>query len=86
MKHIYHVIFFTTCYSTLLRFPLSIVLCLIFLTSAAYAQPEMTAWGNITGIRVEGQLMEFETSLQLVGPDWSYTLPTYKERQRPQYR
>lgn len=49
------------------------------------AQPEVTAWGNMTGIRIDGQLMEFETSLRLVGQDWSFINQTYKERQRPNY-
>lgn len=52
----------------------------------SYAQPAVTAWGNITGIRVDGQLMEFETSIRLISPDWSYENQTYKERQRPSYR
>ena len=50
------------------------------------AQTEVMAWGNLTGIRVEGQLMEFETSLQVVGKDWSNTSATGKEKQsRPGY-
>lgn len=67
---------------------LSLITCLFLLPGLAnlsYAQPEVTAWGNMTGIRIEGQLMEFETSLRLVGPDWSYINQTYKERQRPDY-
>lgn len=62
--------------------------CLLFTayTNPSYAQPEVTAWGNITGIRVEGQLMEFETSIRLVSPDWAAENQTYKERQRPSYQ
>ncbi len=51
----------------------------------ATAQPEVQAWGNVKGIRVDGQLMEFETSLRVVGPDWSDLNATGKERQRPTY-
>jgi O-glycosyl hydrolase len=43
------------------------------------------AWGNLTGIRVEGQLMEFETSLRVVGKDWNKINATGRERQHPRY-
>ncbi len=56
----------------------------VFCTKA-YSQTEMEPWGNITGIRVEGQLMEFETSLQVVSNDWSKTEATALERQHPKY-
>jgi len=49
------------------------------------AQSELMAWGNLAGIRVEGQLMEFESSLRLVGKDWAGYTMTAKERQHPQY-
>ncbi len=49
------------------------------------AQSEVMAWGNLIGIRVDGQLMEFETSLSLVGEDWHSHTATGKERQRPRY-
>ncbi|HET6569398.1 MAG TPA: hypothetical protein VFG50_15630 [Rhodothermales bacterium] len=51
----------------------------------AHAQPEVKAWGNLTGIRVDGQLMAFGSSLRVVGSDWSRTSQTAKERQRPHY-
>ncbi len=56
-----------------------------FLTHAVIAQPEVMAWGNITGIRVEGQLMEFETSLRVVEKGWQHFNATGKERQQPEY-
>jgi hypothetical protein len=49
------------------------------------AQTEVMAWGNITGIRVEGQLMEFETSLKVADKDWNSINSTGRERQRPKY-
>jgi len=49
------------------------------------AQPEVMAWGNITGIRMEGQLMEFETSLRVVEKGWLHFNATGKERQQPKY-
>lgn len=50
----------------------------------AIAQPELEPWGNLTGIRLDGQLMEFESSLRLVGLDGT-TLFTAKEKQTPKY-
>jgi hypothetical protein len=51
----------------------------------ANSQPEVMAWGNITGIRVEGQLMEFESSLRLVQKGWQNITATGMEKQRPKY-
>jgi hypothetical protein len=52
----------------------------------AISQPECMAWGNLTGIRVEGQLMEFETSLCLIGSSLMPVTQTAKEQQEPLYR
>ncbi|HLW06718.1 MAG TPA: hypothetical protein VKY45_04080 [Marinilabiliaceae bacterium] len=50
------------------------------------AQTEVMAWGNITGIRIDGQLIDFESSIVVVGKDKSFVHATGKERQtRPQY-
>jgi O-glycosyl hydrolase len=43
------------------------------------------AWGNITGISMEGQLMEFESNLRVIGKDGSVIGATGRERQRPKY-
>lgn len=51
----------------------------------AFSQAEVAAWGNMKGIRVDGQLMEFETSMRVVSEDWSQITATGKERQRPKY-
>ncbi|UOQ69122.1 hypothetical protein [Hymenobacter volaticus] len=50
----------------------------------AAAQVEVAPWGNLTGIRTDGQLLEFATSLRLVKVDGHVT-ETGKERQRPKY-
>ena len=50
-----------------------------------FSQTEVEPWGNITGIRIEGQLMEFETNISVVQKDWSQINATGKERQRPKY-
>ncbi len=49
------------------------------------AQTEVMAWGNLTGIRIEGQLMEFESSLKIVGKNWISVTATGREKQRPKY-
>lgn len=50
------------------------------------AQPEVAAWGNLEGIRIDGHLMAFETSMRVVGPGWRRIDATGKEKQaRPRY-
>jgi hypothetical protein len=49
-------------------------------------KPEVMAWGNLNGIRVDGQLMEFKTSLRVVRSDSSKFNETAKERQRQRHR
>lgn len=49
-------------------------------------KPEVMAWGNLTGIRVKGQLMEFKTSLRVVQADWVKINETGKERQGQRHR
>ena len=53
----------------------------IFFSIPATAQTEVMAWGNLTGIRVEGQLIEFETSFRVVEKDWKRISFTGRERQ-----
>lgn len=48
-------------------------------------QAQVSAWGNIEGIRIEGELMEFETSIGVAGENWRYLRQTGKERQRSRY-
>lgn len=49
------------------------------------AQPETQGWGNIEGVRMDGHLFRFETSLRVVGEDWTDETKTAKERQYPNY-
>jgi hypothetical protein len=51
----------------------------------AHGQAELAPWGNLTGIRLQGQLLEIPTSLRLVRPDWQGVLATRHEGQRPTY-
>lgn len=54
--------------------------------TSLWAQTEVMAWGNMTGVRVDGQLMEFESSLRVVGKEWTTIQMTGKEKQfRPLY-
>jgi hypothetical protein len=50
-----------------------------------FSQPEVYAWGNMRGIRVDGQLMDFESRLVVAGSTWLDFQATAKERQLPQY-
>ena len=63
------------------------LLCLFSIISfqSLFSQVEAEPWGNITGIRTEGQLMEFETNISLVQKDWSLIKTTAKEKQHPKY-
>jgi hypothetical protein len=65
-----------------------LLLILFFLgmfTREATAQTEVEPWGNITGIRVQGQLFGFETSLRVAGKDGAKPHATAKEEQNPKY-
>jgi hypothetical protein len=48
-------------------------------------QTEVMAWGNITGIRIDGQLMEFETSVKAVSKGWVREDATGKERRKTSF-
>ncbi|GHV22479.1 hypothetical protein FACS189428_4600 [Clostridia bacterium] len=63
-----------------------LLLALFFFIPTVSAQTEVMAWGNLTGIRIDGQLIDFESSICVVGKDKSFVHATGKERQfRPQY-
>jgi hypothetical protein len=51
----------------------------------SFAQAELTAWGNLAGIRIDGQLMKFTSSVCLIGPSMADVTATAKEKQRPIY-
>ena len=56
-----------------------------FLAKDAKAQAEFTTWGNMTGIRIDNQLMEFNSSLA-VENQWGDTWRTRKEGQDIDFR
>lgn len=51
----------------------------------AFAQPEVMAWGNLTGIRVDGHLFELNSSMCIVQPDWAGVFTTGREKQTNAY-
>ena len=63
-----------------------ILTCYIFIFSSAYSQAELEPWGNLAGIRIDGQLIEIESDLSVVKNDWTNIKSTGKERQRPHYQ
>jgi hypothetical protein len=52
--------------------------------SHVVAQPELEPWGNLAGIRVDGQLFGLSTCLRVIDGD-GHQLVTAKERQNPHY-
>ncbi len=63
-----------------------IIICLLMTVCSQFifGQTEVEPWGNITGIRTEGQLMDFETNLTLLQKD-GLAKVTAKEKQRPKF-
>jgi O-glycosyl hydrolase len=61
-------------------------ICVFLLVSAAYAQPETMAWGNLNGIRVDGQLLELNSSMCVAQPEWAAVSRTGRERQTNTYK
>ena len=61
-------------------------LLLLAVSGKVYSQAEVEAWGNMKGIRVDGELMKIESSLDVVRTGWSGIFSTGKERQRPKYK
>ena len=52
---------------------------------SSLTQPEVYAWGNFNGIRIDGQLMEFRSSLRIQDVDGNDIHITAKEQQRPRF-
>jgi O-glycosyl hydrolase len=61
------------------------VIALFLSCPAAFGQPEVMAWGNLTGIRVDGHLLEFGTSMCVAQPDLAGVSCTGRERQTNNY-
>lgn len=65
---------------------LAVTLLLSISVKDAFGQAEVQSWGNITGIRKQGQLFEFESSLSVTGKSGSRTVSTGKEKQKPHFK
>ena len=48
--------------------------------AAAFAQPEVMAWGNLTGLRVDGHLLELSTSMCVAQPEMAGVSCTGREK------
>ena len=55
------------------------------LAATAFAQPEVMAWGNLTGIRVDGYLFEFNSSMCVAQTGMSSLFRTGREQQDNSY-
>ncbi|MDR1356617.1 MAG: hypothetical protein LBJ58_02990 [Tannerellaceae bacterium] len=71
--------------TTLVYTVATLVVLLGLMPGTISAQTEVMAWGNMTGIRVEGQLIEFESSFRVVETGWTDMDFTGRERQNTQY-
>ena len=49
--------------------------------NSLFAQVEVTTWGNLNGLRIEGQLIKIPTSMCLIGPSMAEVTGTGKEKQ-----
>ena len=56
-----------------------------FFPAPVAAQTEVMAWGNMTGVRVDGQLIEFESSFRVVEAGWAQMDFTGRERQQTRF-
>ncbi|MFD2323796.1 hypothetical protein [Mucilaginibacter galii] len=62
-----------------------IMIAMVGFVEQGFSQAELAPWGNVTGVRKQGQLLDFETSLQYIKSDGIQILTTERERQRPVY-
>jgi len=73
-------------HKTKFKIKTSVILILVLsVFQPVFAQVEIEPWGQLRGIRIDGQLMEFESNITVVKSGWSDVKVTAKERQRPKY-
>jgi hypothetical protein len=70
--------------NSFLRIMVFLFSCFAFQSS--FAQTELEPWGNIAGIRIDGELMQVQSNLSVVKNNWSDIIYTARERQRPIYK
>jgi len=64
---------------------LTVLILLFAFVNEAYCQAELEPWGNLTGIRKDGQLFEFESGIRVIN-NKGKVFSTAKERQRPHFK
>lgn len=69
---------------SLLFIVISMLPIVVFQTNLL-AQPVTMGWGNLIGIRYQGELIQFESSLSVIGATLRDVTHTAKEEQRPDY-
>ncbi|MCB0686447.1 MAG: hypothetical protein KDC53_07980 [Saprospiraceae bacterium] len=57
-----------------------VIFVFILSSNWCHSQSELFPWSNINGIRIDGELLELNSSLGLIGKDWSSVRKTAKER------
>ena len=66
-----------------------VALTMLWLASApshsTCAQTTFTPWGNLHGMRVQGERVDFEAGLRVVQPEWSGFSAAVKYLQHPSY-
>ncbi|TSD65026.1 hypothetical protein FFF34_014140 [Inquilinus sp. KBS0705] len=65
--------------------PLFCAIILVFSIQKASAQAELMPYGNLNGIRIKGQLMPFDTRINVVRQNWGKIKYTGKELQKPKF-
>ncbi len=61
------------------------IILFMALAGVAVAQPEVMAWGNLTGLRVDGHLLQLSTSLCVAQPELAGISCTGREKQQNSY-
>ncbi|MFI5138305.1 MAG: hypothetical protein ACHQIM_10810 [Sphingobacteriales bacterium] len=64
---------------------LAVLILLFAFANEAWCQAELEPWGNLNGIRKDGQLFEFESGIRVID-NKGKVFSTAKERQRPHYK
>lgn len=80
MKALYNL---NKCY---LNYTIALLLVLLSFQKNVFAQAEFMPYGNLNGIRIKGQLMPFNTSIDVIGNSWLKIKSTGKELQKPQFK
>ncbi|MFA6086039.1 hypothetical protein [Mucilaginibacter sp.] len=62
------------------------MLALLSFQKNVFAQAEFMPYGNLNGIRIKGQLMPFNTSIDVAGNSWLKIKSTGKELQKPKFK